>query len=221
MERFEVMCPAEAFSVHLDLKDAREEGVAFIFRLTQKILGRQNFPRLNKILYRLQDSSPVNLRIQDNTLSGQQNQIQVILQANSLEERQDRLMKIQEAFFEDLQHFKKPIVFILDTFNLATEELARWVEVSLFMEVKYNANLRVVVAGQKVPEPSGVWRKLHHCCRLNSITDLNEWFQYAKDVGYSVRQIEELRLLVYGLDGFPKGIAMALETAERMKSRYE
>jgi hypothetical protein len=119
MGRFERLCSQEIHPVLIDLKGA-QAGIAFVFSRIQRVLGKKRFPNFNAQIDRFLNSG---VEIQNNRLTGEGSQIQVILDVPP-EERKYRLTQLQQVFFEDLERFDRPIAFILDTYNGATEELA-------------------------------------------------------------------------------------------------
>jgi AcrR family transcriptional regulator len=213
MSRFASLCPAPNSVVPIDLKAAREGGIAHLFYRVQRVLGSDRFSRFNREISAL----GTGVEIRGNRLSGDQSQIQVILQT-SPEERQMRLERLQQAFFNDLQGLKQPIVFILDTFNEAPEELANWVTGQFLMEVAESDRLLAIVAGQQVPQPSVVWQHCHQHRRLDRITDHSAWYAYAQGIGLPFDQ-KEIGMVVDSWDGVPARVVEMLDAVARRRQQ--
>jgi hypothetical protein len=213
MGRFELLCSSEIYTVLVDLK-AAQTGISYVFYKIQCVLGKKRFPNFEKEIANFLNSG---VEIKNNRLSGEGSQIQVILEVPP-GERQYRLTQLQQVFFEDLQNFNRPILFIFDTFNGATEELAIWIEGQFVTEVALNPNLLAIVAGQNIPQPTIEWLNYHHCCRLGRIIDREAWYLYSKEVGYPFEP-KEINILIDAVGGVPAKVVELLETAARTRQQ--
>jgi len=211
MGRFVDQCPTETLAVPLNLKAAGGLGIAYVFYRIRKVLASQAFPNYERSIatFLHPDRTVAEIKISGNELSGDQSNIQVVLQGQSEAERQFRLQQVQSAFFKDLRQCRSSIVFILDTFNEATPELKAWVEGQFLMEVADYKRLYCVVAGQEVPKATIDWERLHHSFCLKPIREHEAWYRYAKDAGLPFDQ-KELGMLVDLFEGVPSLIGQAL-----------
>jgi len=215
MGRFdEILCSQEIHRVLIDLKGA-QAGIAFVFSWIQRVLGKPRFRNFNALIDRFLNSG---VEIQNNRLTGEGSQIQVILDVPP-EERKYRLTQLQQVFFEDLGRFDRPIVFILDTYNGATEELAGWIEGQFLAEVELNPNLFAIVAGQIIPEPTIQWQNLYHRCKLDRIMEREAWYGYVKDVGFDCFSSQEIDVLIDAVEGVPAQVVALLEVAARTRQQ--
>jgi len=213
MGRFEILCSQGIHPVLIDLKGA-QAGIAFVFSRIQRVLGKKRFPNFNAQSDRFLNSG---VEIQNNRLTGEGSQIQVILDVPP-EERKYRLTKLQQVFFEDLERFDRPIAFILDTYNGATEELAGWIESPFLAEVALNPKLFAIVAGQNIPQPTIEWQSWHHRCKLDRIMEREAWYSYARDVGYCFTS-QEIDFSIDAVGGIPAQVVNLLESAARMRQQ--
>ena len=213
MGRFEILCSQKIYPVLIDLKGA-QAGIAFVFFRIQRVLGKPRFPNFNAQIDRFLNSG---VEIQNNRLTGEGSQIQVILDVPP-EERKYRLTQLQQVFFEDLERFDRPIVFILDTYNGATEELAGWIGGQFLAEVELNPKLFAIVAGQIIPEPTIQWQNLYHRCKLDRIMEREAWYGYVKDVGYCFSS-EEIDFSIDAARGIPAQVVALLEVAARTRQQ--
>jgi hypothetical protein len=211
MGRFERLCSQGIHPVLIDLKGA-QAGIASVFSRIQHVLGTQRFPKFNAEIDRFLNSG---VEIQKNSLTGEGSQIQVIFDVPP-EERKYRLTQLQQVFFEDLERFDRPIAFILDTYDRATEELAGWIESQFLREVALNSKLFAIVAGQNIPQPTIEWQNLHHRCQLDRIMEREAWYGYAKDVGYCFTS-QEIDFLIDAVGGVPAQVVTFLESAARTR----
>ena len=68
--------------------------------------------------------------------------------------RRDAVLGV--VFLDDLRYCPDPVLLLLDTYQQATAENQRWVENVLLPRCCRHQGLRVVIAGQQVPEARGV-----------------------------------------------------------------
>ena len=214
MGRFEILCSQEIRPVLIDLKGA-QAGIASVFSRIQRVLGKPRFPNFNAQIDRFLNSG---VEIQNNRLTGEGSQIQVILDVPP-EERKYRLTQLQQVFFEDLERFDRPIAFILDTYNGATEELAGWIESQFLAEVAFNPKLFAIVAGQIIPQPTIEWQNWHHRCQLDRIMEREAWYGYVKDVGFDCFSSQEIDVLIDAVEGVPARVVGLLEVAARTRQQ--
>lgn len=215
MGRFAKLCPQQIHPVLIDLKGAQAGGIAFVFYRIQRVLGKERFRNFNAQIDRFFNSG---VQIQNNRLTGESSQIQVILDVPP-EERKYRLTQLQQVFFADLEKFDRPIAFILDTYNGATEELAGWIESPFLGEVALNPKLFAIVAGQNIPQPTIEWQNLHYYCRLDRILEREAWYGYVKDVGFDCFSSQEIDVLIDAVEGVPARVVALLEGAARTRQQ--
>src|SRR4028119_1463654 len=216
MGRFdEILCSQKIHPVLIDLKGA-QAGIASVFSWIQRVLGKPRFRNFNAQSDRFLNSG---VEIQNNRLTGEGSQIQVILDVPP-QERNYRLTKLQEVFFEDLERFDRPIAFILDTYNGATEELAGWIESQFLAEVALNPKLFAIVAGQNIPKPAIEWQNWYHRCKLDRIMEREAWYGYVQDVGFDCFSCqEEIDVLIDAVGGVPAQVVLLLEGAARTRQQ--
>jgi len=230
MGRFERLCSQGIHpgsqGIHpvlIDLKGA-QAGILDVFSRIQRVLGTQRFPNYNAQsdrYFNAQSDRFLNsgVEIQNNRLTGEGSQIQVSLDVPP-DERKDRLIQLQQVFFEDLERFDRPIAFILDTYNGATEELAGWIESQFLAEVALNPKLFAIVAGQNIPQPAIEWQNLHHPCKLDRIMEREAWYGYVQDVGFDCFSCqEEIDVLIDAVGGVPAQVVLLLEGAARTRQQ--
>jgi len=89
----------------------------------------------------------------------------------------ERLGQILDA----LRQRKRPALLIFDTYNLAPGEVKDWVERQLLQCLIKAPWLRVVIAGQQVPEPSGaVWESVSSPVVTLLPPPADDWFEFSK-----------------------------------------
>ena len=216
LAEFASLCPArvKAVLVKIDLKSA-QTGISHVFWRIQDDFGEEYFKDFNAeitgFLRAGIGASGNQIEVSGNQIHGTANQIQVILNAETEETRNMRLSKLQVAFFRDLKAIKKPIVMIFDTFNSASPSVANWIGGDFLAKVAKVEDIRVVIAGQSIPQQTIEWEDLaeRHC--LNEITDIDAWHLFSQAKGFPYEK-GELQAFVKILNGHPKKIVDALES---------
>jgi hypothetical protein len=173
-----------------------------------------NLLHLTNSLTSPQATSP-SISISDNKSLGQTNLTQQIVSnvAGLTEAERTRWYAASaNAFFEDLaelvQSQAERYVLLFDTYEQLSDETSVWLRNQLLRMVtpERTPNLVVVVAGQKIPEPTSEW----DCC-CDKITlqplKLEHWQQYAERVSASLTP-EQISLC------YAKHASSALEMAK-------
>ena len=210
LEQFVEHCPSQIDCIPIDLRSA-QLGIPYIFSTVRRRLASQKFTQLTARLKEFLQGEKV--EIKDNIMIGQEQQIQVLLNVDPAT-RQFRLDALREAFFQDLWAIQSPIVLILDTFNEAPPELAVWLGGEFLSNVANTPNLRVVIAGQKVPEKTIEWMGCCEYRRLEAIRDVDAWWTFVQNQGlpFSRDAVEVLTLVFHGQ---PREIELAFATVTR------
>ncbi|MBD2533868.1 hypothetical protein H6G97_31700 [Nostoc flagelliforme FACHB-838] len=203
---FQHSLPKNILSVPVDLKTA-QQGIPYIFSRVRKRLGEESFPSLNAAVRRYLKSG---IEIADTTMTGNDNQLSVVL-SNDESTRNFRLTELREAFFQDLRKIPQTLVFLFDSYEKAATELANWLEGEFLADVVDTPKLIVVIAGQKIPQPTIEWMNLHHCCCLEAISEAKAWYDYTQKAGLRLNQ-DQVKTAMQILGGEPAPIVQWLQT---------
>lgn len=145
-------------------------GVAEIFSRAGERLGWEHLSRFTDRVTALSGAPTV--QIDQNRLMGINNRITVALHAESPVDREERRVTLTDAWFDDLRVFRGPVLLVLDVFEQAATEAREWISGPLLARAARVEQLRVVVAGQRVPEPKNI--EWGHCCALHSLHGVPE-----------------------------------------------
>lgn len=206
LKQFPVVCPDHVCCVPIDLKAAKEEGVSYLLSRVRRRVGACHFPTLDRVI--LQFLKGTSFEGQDIYMVGEKQQFQVILTGDP-DSRRFRLARLREAFCQDLRDLDQQVVMILDTFNEASPELETWI-IGFLAEVSETPNLRVVLAGQRVPQPTIEWSDCCELTRLEPIDQEEDWYGYATAVRLPLER-EAIKAVVRLMKGNPQMIRNALQ----------
>lgn len=190
-------CPRDVLFASVDLK-AAQTGVAYVFWRVREGIGHERFPRFAAEVEHLLRGASVN--VAENLVLGQQ-QIQVALGGDE-QTRAFRLTALQDVFFQDLRAIQQTIVIAFDTFNAAISELENWIGGGFLAAATLTPNLLVVVAGQRVPQPTIEWMDHYEHRRLGGIRSADDWYECAQAAGLKFDE-QEIKTLCWYLDGHP------------------
>lgn len=115
-----------------------------------------------------------------------------LLQKTEPELRKQHQASLTDAWFADVMTFRSPLLLILDTYEQRTTELDQWFNQHFLPWVADTSSVRVLVAGQSVPEQSSDWR---HCCNtheLIGVHDARAWLPIAHAMGRKVTSLDYL-----------------------------
>ncbi|MEH2180459.1 hypothetical protein [Nostoc sp.] len=199
--------PRNILSVPVDLKTA-QRGIPYIFSCVRKRLKNKHFPYLNAAVGRYLKSG---IEVSDTTMTGNDNQLSVVLSNVDESTRNFRLIELREAFFQDLRKIPETLVFLFDSYEKAATELANWLGGEFLTEVVDTDNLIVVIAGQHIPQPTIEWMDLHHYFRLEAISEPKAWYDYTQKAGLHLTP-DQVKTTMRIFEGQPASIVQWLET---------
>lgn len=212
IDRFTHLCQNQSRVklVNLDLTDS-VTGIAYFISRMKRKLQTERFLKyreeVRQILSTQRNASMSNIDIQ-----GDENTLQILLNTDE-QQKQLRLAQLEDAFFQDLGQIQSTVVMMIDAFEKAPEELKKWIGTAFLPATVEHPNLRVVIAGQEVPEASSEWRACHHCCELTPITEVDVWCEYAKAQRWKVTK-DMIIALVHHCKGHPRDVVESIISLE-------
>jgi energy-coupling factor transporter ATP-binding protein EcfA2 len=213
------------FCVNIDLKGTAVS-VAEIFSRTGDRLGWERLSNLQQQVADLQNLPGISGAEMDRIRqTGFGNQINVTLQVNDPTDREQRRVALTESLFEDIKGFEHPVVFIFDTFEQASTEVQDWVGGSFLARVERVHQVRILVAGQRVPDENNIdWG---YCCtthHLRGVPQAEHWLPIVEAMELRVPAPDPLSWLrgICGvLKGQPSEIMKYLKAEQERSPRYE
>lgn len=156
------------------------------------------------------------IQVNENSLAGINNSISVYLNVDRLADREQRRSELTEAWFGELAALRYPILIVMDTFEQATTEVKNWIGGPFLARVARLEQLRVVIAGQQVPDANSI--EWGHCCAsysLSGVPDARHWLPVVQAMQRRVPFADPLSALggiCAALKGRPNAIMQFLET---------
>jgi hypothetical protein len=98
----------------------------------------------------------------------------VALQAENLVDREERRTTLTNAWFEDVRALESMILISIDTYEQASTEFARWINGPFLYRVAQSASLRVLIAGQQVPDLCEHLAEWGRCCQIYELQGVKE-----------------------------------------------
>jgi energy-coupling factor transporter ATP-binding protein EcfA2 len=157
-------------------------------------------------------------KIDKNWLGGINNQIQFVLNAPDPKDREQRSVELTDVWFNDLAGYKKPFVILFDTFEQANMEVREWISGPFLSRVAKTPNVRVIVAGQQVPDSNNIeWGYCSSKHELYGVRDAKHWMPIVKAMNRKIdtQEIESpmswLAGICHALKGNPAEIMKVIE----------
>jgi hypothetical protein len=151
-------------------------------------------------------SKTPHITVDGNRLIGINNKITVALEAESPKDLEERRVALTDAWFEDIHSINNVILISIDTFEQATLETFEWISGPFLYRAARSKNLRVLLAGQKVPDHHEHASEWGNCCtafQLVGIENAELWDPVIKLLGYVIPAEHP--------EDFMKGICKALK----------
>jgi hypothetical protein len=181
-------------------------GVDEIFSRAGGLVGWESWPGFTE---RVVDMTP-HIEIEDNFLRGINNRISVALHAESPVDRKQRRVDLTEAWFSDTRDLDQPLLMMLDTYEEATEDVADWISGPFLARSVDCENLRVVIAGQEVPDEHNI--EWGNCCNryeLYGVREAKYWLPVIEALGLEIpaeNPLDYMAGICHAFDGRPDEI---------------
>lgn len=182
---------------------------AEIFYWSGDCLGWNAFPSFTKRTDTI--LSDIHVNIEKNQMMGMNNKIEVALRAENLQDRNERLASLTQAWFEDMSAFNQIVLLVMDTFEKAPIELRDWISGPFLARLRNAKNIRVVIAGQETPAPNHVWGIFCKQYELKGIHNPEHWIPVIKARGHDIQDLKVLNAVCRMFDGLPKKIMEMIE----------
>ncbi len=126
----------------------------------------------------------------------------------------------QWTFRQALRDLKDPALILLDTYeDIANSELAEFIEKQLLAESESCATVRFIIGGQKIPDASqSLWHTQAEIVELAPIFDVHVWKRWIHSI-YPNMDEKHVEGVVFGLEGVPAAVSVALKACARNLSR--
>jgi hypothetical protein len=210
--------PADIPCVSIEFKD-RAVNITEIFSRVGNHVGlrRKQKSVFIDAIASLQGASLV--QVKRSLQAGWKNQITVVLNVEDPINRDERRVYLTEALFEDLKRLSHPLLLAIDTFEQATSEVRQWLAGPFLARVVRVNHLRVLLAGQIVPDNNTIeWGRQCTCLDLCGVRDAEPWLPIVRDMHRQVPSLEWLAGVCYALKGNPDEIMKIIEGLPRVLS---
>jgi hypothetical protein len=214
--------PAEVQHIGFECK-GRTISVAEIFSRSVRRLGWEGLSEFRESVSTLSKGLTVN--VHDIEQRGDQNTIDMVLRAESEDEKKNRQTMLTEAWFRDVRKRDDALLIIVDTFEQAGSALNDWFCGPFLARIPETPQARVLVAGQKIPEPNNI--EWGDCCQhyqLLGVDDAQEWMPVVEAMNryINVPNLDPMSWLAgvcHALEGRPDAIKKVIENLpEREKA---
>ncbi len=118
------------------------------------------------------------------------------------------------ALLKDLENLRKPLLLGFDTYQHVSQDIGDWIEGQFLRRAEHCPGLLVLIAGQKVPNPTRYsWGGLAISHQLHPIRENKYWREYAEHVLGSKQITEDhIEMLLHYSDGDPGQTSALLQS---------
>lgn len=200
-------------SIGFELRNTKLDIEEILSRSSLSI-GSERLPKFSQCMS-VQTEKKQHISLSNVSQKGQSNSIAVTLNSPLQTELALRQSSLTYAWFDDIKNLDFPYVMVFDNFESATSEVSEWLTGTFLPRTVYCNNLRVVIAGQTVPEP-GIedWSEYHALHELYGVKDARDWMPVVTALGKvipSSHPIEWMAGTCNALKGRPAEIMAVIE----------
>ena len=131
---------------------------------------------------------------------------------NDRESQISRYQLLTDAWFADAMQFESPFLLAIDAYEKASTQFRDWFSQDFLAGVATSRHMRVLVGGQRVPQPREAWSFCASLQDLQGIHEAKAWLTWATELGYQVPSLEQLSGVVLALEGNPSKIIEVITT---------
>lgn len=193
--------------------DCKRDGInpAEVFSRTADCLPSGRLPAFSQYLRQH------NVEISGNQIEGNSNQISVLLGSGSEQERKERLVWLTDAWLRDLSQLNQPLLLTVDTYEKAGADLQSWLESVIARLPRACKLLRIVIAGQEVPDTDTGEEWVDFCCKheLKGVPEPEHWLPVVEELRKRIpaeHPIDCLRGICLAMQGNPAGILALIKS---------
>lgn len=219
MEHCRTQIQKNIHQISVDLRNT--SNVMQIFFQTGRCLTWDRFENFKQQLGEL--NRQFNINVNGNAQAGVGNMINVELKAlfenTTQEQRAERYTALTNAWSVDINNLNTPCVLLLDVYDKASSEIKRWIDGDFLSCVADSRQMRVVIAGQSVPQ-SFEWKYSSELKELYGVPDAEEWLPVIKAMGRKIPlepQLTYLAGICHALKGNPAEIVKTIESFPRQQ----
>lgn len=146
--------------------------------------------------------------------------LETILRIESITDRRARAASLTQAWFADAQHFTSPFLLFLDVYEQANSDIQEWFPHTFLPLVAETPTVRVVAAGQQVPDANNIsWG---HCCHhrhLRGVPEAEAWLPVVQAMGRQLPSFDYLSGACAMAKGSPREILQFIEMLPRQQTK--
>lgn len=211
--------PETVHKLLINFSDA-EIRVADIFALIVDCLGWERLSQFRQQLTHY--NTQLIGKIENNTIEGDSNIINQVINVGSPEERKDRQVHLTAAWLQDMHTLDKPFLLTMDTYESSIAEVQDLIH-RILMRIKKLSFLRLVVAGQTVPDVNSCaeWTDYCQLHDLFGVLEAKHWLPVVEQMGRKFpaevadNPLNFLAGICYAMKGHPTEIKKLIEAFPR------
>jgi hypothetical protein len=133
-----------------------------------------------------------------------------------------RVSTLTRILFSDLRKIPNVLLVVFDSYEQATTKLADWISGPFLSHIAYASNVRVLLAGQVIPNPDNIeWGGFCTTFELSGVANSINWLPIVHAMGRFIPVDDPeswLAGVCHALRGQPSAIMKIIESLPRMES---
>lgn len=180
-------------------------GMEEIFSRSVDELGIENLTNYHRCL---QENLTQSVQLSNVTQHGSANAINVDLTISESAIRNRRAARLTEAWFDDIRSYHTPLVVIFDAYEQAPTDVQDWISGPFLARASKCKNIRVAIAGQRVPVSGIEWGARATLLQFNGVHEPDEWVPVIRGMNKVFREPAEVYMasICEHLKGHPSDI---------------
>lgn len=182
----------------IDLRNKTQEITDILHSINTSLGGESRFPCYHSVRNKWANRSRVSLENLRMTLS----LIKINLN-DSASEQKHLIHDLTDGIVSDLNTLNSnQIILVFDAIEQATEYTRDWLMNNLLVQLAQINHVRIILAGQLIPEPAGNYTNACLTSQLLPVNDVGEYILYCNQVGINLTE-ETITEFAYILDYNP------------------
>lgn len=142
-------------------------------------------------------------------------------QIQDWETRREQMQLLTDAWFMDVERFKRPLIVAVDRYEQRSNEFDLWFREEFLEGVADTDRVRVIVGGQSVPELTGSWPGCMSLHELRGVMEAEEWLRWGSAQGIEIQGLEYMAGICKALEGKPNEIVQLLASFPKLSAGVE
>jgi len=159
--------------------------VTEIFSRSARVIGWERLTQFSLCARKLAAIAP-EIRVDGVQQIGETNNLRIALNVQDTSDRERHQTLLTDAWFSDVEALGESLVMVFDTYEEAPTDVKNWLSGPFLSRIADRNAVRVVIAGQCVPDAGIEWNQCHSLYELFGVREASEWLPVVNKLGKKV-----------------------------------